>query len=1056
MKLRTKLRAREFKLISITLVALMLWHVGGISIYAQGLPLEKQQEAARRTAIISSGGSKRFDGLLGELRETIKQGIVRMKAAPEKGFAGIEKLKALKEKLNAEHEKNEAYFNALEEMIKDKKLGDEILNRQRQFTSEYEAKYKTLIANVSDIESAQTQATGLLGKLTGSNQQVDWDKPISKALDFLEANTPKPEKHHFDPHNLPHRTLKADHPIMPKLTRAEWDKAFSAEFPTNVSTRSGSDGINTAPSIRPLGTAPPTAADLAETIEVKFTPEIKALADSLNKNPVNIYNWVRNNIEFTPTWGSIQGAELCMENRAGNAFDTSSLLIALLRYSGIPARYQMGTIEVPIEKFKNWAGGFTNAEAAASLFASAGVPSVVRRVNQNGQVVSVKLEHIWVKTFVDYAASAAAVNKQGDNWIDLDPTFKQFEYTNRIDFRPQFATEPHEFADQVISGGIFDRNTGFLTNLNTAAVDSFINRISSKVQQSQANLTADQAVANYIGSKIIRQTSPAILPAALPYKQFVIGGSFASVPANLRHYLTVSLDDGTSNTLIAITISLPEVSSNRLALNYVAATAADVAALTALASAGNRAIPSSVLVLPQIRLNEQPVVSAAPASFGTTQILKYRFSSPTIATVEISNQITAGEQFAIGLDLGNISSAQSADEAAYFESLKSLISNQPDSVFDQKVPERVLNSTIWSWFHRVDLANRVGAGATDAITLRYPSAGLCFLDYTATTLFGAAAAASATSFSMDIDRDIVITEAKNGDASNARDLARIQGTIGSALEARLPALLFSESPLKFTFGSTATLHDSANSAGVLMTEINQSNAAAVIPSLNLPQEVKDEFADAINAGMTIVAPQSELSVLRFHGIGYVVRDDRTGAASYLISGGLGGGLFLGSSADPSLCGSQAVVPRDNSARISEGSAAQPSNSSPSNCDEQCLQQISDVATTAAGGKLSTAGSLLGVLNIISDTLSCLAKQGINNAGTSLFELLETYAVGIIALLIVLTPFGAAIGAAIGGVLVTGPLAGAVAFALALGVDLVIGSVVDRYSRQALNWATGCP
>ena len=84
------------------------------------------------------------------------------------------------------------------------------------------------------------------------------------------------------------------------------------------------------------------------------------------------------------------------------------LLISLLRFSGIPARYQMGTIEVPIEKFKNWAGGFTNAEAAASLFASGGVPSVVRRVNQSGQVVTVRLEHVWVKAFVDYTPSGGA------------------------------------------------------------------------------------------------------------------------------------------------------------------------------------------------------------------------------------------------------------------------------------------------------------------------------------------------------------------------------------------------------------------------------------------------------------------------------------------------------------------------------------------------------------------------------------------------------------------------------------------------------------------------
>ena len=43
-----------------------------------------------------------------------------------------------------------------------------------------------------------------------------------------------------------------------------------------------------------------------------------------------IYQWVRNNIEFIPSYGSIQGSEYTLENRRGsNAFDTASLLIAL-------------------------------------------------------------------------------------------------------------------------------------------------------------------------------------------------------------------------------------------------------------------------------------------------------------------------------------------------------------------------------------------------------------------------------------------------------------------------------------------------------------------------------------------------------------------------------------------------------------------------------------------------------------------------------------------------------------------------------------------------------
>ncbi len=54
----------------------------------------------------------------------------------------------------------------------------------------------------------------------------------------------------------------------------------------------------------------PTAADLISTVEVQFTPAILAKAKELGCNAVNIYNWVYNNIEYVPTYGSIQGADI--------------------------------------------------------------------------------------------------------------------------------------------------------------------------------------------------------------------------------------------------------------------------------------------------------------------------------------------------------------------------------------------------------------------------------------------------------------------------------------------------------------------------------------------------------------------------------------------------------------------------------------------------------------------------------------------------------------------------------------------------------------------------
>jgi len=74
------------------------------------------------------------------------------------------------------------------------------------------------------------------------------------------------------------------------------------------------------------------------TEDIVLAPAIKAQAAALNNNPVQIYNWVRNNVEYLPTYGSIQGAHMTLQTKRGNSFDTASLLIGLLSAANIPTR----------------------------------------------------------------------------------------------------------------------------------------------------------------------------------------------------------------------------------------------------------------------------------------------------------------------------------------------------------------------------------------------------------------------------------------------------------------------------------------------------------------------------------------------------------------------------------------------------------------------------------------------------------------------------------------------------------------------------------------------
>ncbi|HET8705965.1 MAG TPA: transglutaminase-like domain-containing protein, partial [Pseudomonadales bacterium] len=80
-----------------------------------------------------------------------------------------------------------------------------------------------------------------------------------------------------------------------------------------------------------------------------INPVYDLVYTELHNDPVQIFNWVHDNIRFIPSYGSIQGAFQTFHNRAGNAMDTASLLIAMLRIAGIPARYVYGTVHVPIK-----------------------------------------------------------------------------------------------------------------------------------------------------------------------------------------------------------------------------------------------------------------------------------------------------------------------------------------------------------------------------------------------------------------------------------------------------------------------------------------------------------------------------------------------------------------------------------------------------------------------------------------------------------------------------------------------------------------------------------
>ncbi|AEG00386.1 RHS repeat-associated core domain-containing protein [Methylomonas methanica] len=176
-----------------------------------------------------------------------------------------------------------------------------------------------------------------------------------------------------------------------------------------------------------------TIADpLAASREIIFAgTELEAQAQTL-ATPAAIYEFVRNTHEYALYHGSRSNTLNTYGGRRGSDVDIASVLIAMYRSQGMPARYAVGQISVPQADVANWLAVKDNALAKAIL-EDQGIQGVVL----NGD--HLEFEHVWVQVLIpfdDYrGATASNVNCTNTpnrcQWIDIDPSYKLRQFHNQ-------------------------------------------------------------------------------------------------------------------------------------------------------------------------------------------------------------------------------------------------------------------------------------------------------------------------------------------------------------------------------------------------------------------------------------------------------------------------------------------------------------------------------------------------------------------------------------------------------------------------------------------------
>jgi hypothetical protein len=894
-------------------------------------PALKQERMAKELAVRGNRPEAKLEKAVGDIERIVKD--YGKKISADERQTAKEELKLKKQEIQALDVEMKKQFAETEQRIIKKKLSPKKLQLHRDFVKKFEADFAALNRRLEAVEKAAT--------VVEIDQQIELFRNYIKSVK-VEKKRPKID---FD--NLPHRNAEPTK-LQPRLKKEEFQPILKAEllsidhiysilYPGRDLAEDGYHPVANNEPVRVAALGPltdldfgeqsydltaqapesdmnfespillaaasdlPSAEDLTETIDIQLTDAIRAKAAELNHDPLKIYEWVRNNIEFAPTWGSIQGADYCLQTELCNSFDTASLLIALLRASDIPARYVHGTIELPIEKAMNWAGDFTAPSAALQFMSAGGIPT--GQVVEGGKITRAHFEHVWVEAWIDYLPSRGARHKkgQGDMWIPLDGSYKQYAYTQGLDIASEVPFDAESFVNQLTSTATINQEQGYVTGVDSAYVQQTMTDFQSQVENYISTNYPDATVGDILGTKEIKAENYPYLLGTLPYKRVVTGVKYSNLPDNLRHRWSMNI---AGYAPISYSATLPELAGKKITLSYSPATPEDEAVVESYLPEPHEdgtpidpsELPSSlpaylINLKPELRIDGVVMASGGSLMMGTTEDFYMNFYFPYKGTTPVHNTIDAGDYAGIALDLGRVSSEQVKKYSDKIKSTKIKMENEQlvDITGDNLIGD-LLFKTALNYYAAYDIIDYISSKTTHVNSVRLPSESMFYsaMKFSYSFFSNRPISAGVGGLVMDVDYNTVVARSMDGSHSKMINFMRVSGFISSTLEHSVPEQLFSGTNAKAEGISAVKALSIANEQGMPIYTINQNNLNNILPDLQLDDDVVADIKSAVSSGKEVSVSKSNITVNDWTGCGYIVFDHDTGSGVYMISGGLNG------------------------------------------------------------------------------------------------------------------------------------------------------------------------
>ena len=570
--------------------------------------------------------------------------------------------------------------------------------------------------------------------------------------------------------------------------------------------------------------------------------------------------------------GSLKGSQQTLYEKAGNDFDLASLLIALLRVSGIKARYVYGEIIVPIDRVKGWFG-VNDPWVAGNILATSGIPA--RMLLVDGRPWGIRLEHCWVEAYIPYEGSKVYrgaydprdIGRARWMWVPMDVSYKEYRYVEKID----------------VSGVSFNEDEYLDTLRDESPFDYYFKEIEGFIKDNYP----DSSVFHGVSGRVIKRVYLGYIPWGYPYKRLKdTVRRFNEIPDSYRHKVRFEIMNEYGGYELSYTISCPELAGRSVSLFYTPATVSDEATIDSYGGLYNT--PAYLVNLkPQLRIDNEVKAGGGAIGFGKEQVFTMVFIHPSFGEVErVENVFTSGGWYGIAFDYQRVSGELRMEHSDRLIGL--LDSLDLSDTTEVIVPEawwaeEFLYSMGLGYFSMLDVSSSLLKSFLHIVSVRELSEVITGFDVDVVYYFGMPYRVSLSGMMIDVDRDIEDGFSVYNNQDAVKSFTKVRGYEGSYWEYKIFELW-----LGIPSVSTVKALQIASSEGIPIYDINQSNINDILPQLNIPEGVKDEIRESVNLGLTVKVSGRTVTINNWEGVGYILYDPETYSGDYRIYGISGG------------------------------------------------------------------------------------------------------------------------------------------------------------------------